>query len=88
MKQRCEACGERDPDKHHIKSRGAGGSDDEFNILYLCRHCHTEIHAIGPKNFCDKFPHIEVLLEDRGYVLIQEFGRWRLSRKSIFESRE
>ena len=30
--------------KHHIDSRGSGGSDDPLNIVYLCVYCHDAVH--------------------------------------------
>ena len=38
----------------HIKSRGAGGTD-AANIVPLCRHHHTEQHAMGIKSFQRKY---------------------------------
>ena len=41
----CEVCGalcENGP--HHIKSRGAGGSDVEENLIQLCMKCHRKAH--------------------------------------------
>ena len=38
-------------DRHHIRTRGAGGSDDSANIIYLCRVHHTELHTIGTEKF-------------------------------------
>jgi 5-methylcytosine-specific restriction endonuclease McrA len=29
---------------HHIKSRGAGGSDDPKNIITVCLECHNKLH--------------------------------------------
>lgn len=30
--------------RHHILSRGAGGSDDPDNIIHLCFECHRKVH--------------------------------------------
>jgi len=50
--QQCAVSGCRDwGDRHHIKTRGAGGSDDPENIIYLCRVHHAELHAIGTEKF-------------------------------------
>lgn len=41
----CKVCGKRGAtEKHHIKSRGAGGDDVEENLIEVCRICHTKIH--------------------------------------------
>jgi hypothetical protein len=42
-------------DRHHIKTRGAGGKDIEENIIFLCRKHHTEVHAIGRVTFFKKY---------------------------------
>jgi len=36
---------------HHIKSRGAGGTDDPSNILVCCRLCHEDVqhHRVSPE---------------------------------------
>ena len=33
-----------DFDVHHIRSRGAGGTDDVGNLICLCRRHHIEVH--------------------------------------------
>jgi len=47
----CEVCGMPDTQIHHIRTRGAGGSDDATNLLALCYYHHTKIHAIGSRKF-------------------------------------
>jgi len=46
----CEACGKpvrKGALPHHIKTRGAGGTDDPENLLRLCDECHYVIvHAL------------------------------------------
>lgn len=42
---RCEVCGEWNYlDVDHIVSRGRGGSNEEDNLQFVCRKCHTEKH--------------------------------------------
>lgn len=52
--KKCKVCG-RIGERHHIKSRGAGGGDEDKNILILCRNHHQEIHMIGKKTFAKKY---------------------------------
>jgi len=66
-RSRCVACGRVGSDPHHIQSRGAGGPDAEFNILYLCRQHHTEVHQIGYRRFCDKHMQVELVLQSKGW---------------------
>ena len=68
-------------DSHHLKTRGAGGGDDDHNILALCREHHSEVHQVGWSRFIEKYPAVEWLLEEKGWVMEELFGRKRLVRK-------
>lgn len=48
----CAACGAHSPDPHHLRSRGAGGSDR--TCVPLCRAHHSDWHAFGPVSFAEK----------------------------------
>jgi len=37
---------------HHIRSRGAGGTDDAANLISLCREHHYIVHNEGPEALC------------------------------------
>jgi 5-methylcytosine-specific restriction endonuclease McrA len=64
----CLACGTHPPnDAHHIKTRGSGGGDDHWNLMPLCRNCHTVIHKMGLTQFIGNFPHVEQFLIDLGW---------------------
>ncbi len=56
----CEACGQPVGESavpHHIRSRGAGGSDEWANLLRLCYDCHYgEWPGLGPSKFIEKYP--------------------------------
>ena len=55
----CEACGIEIPtDAHHIVTEGSGGETVGWNLLALCRICHTMIHMMGWKKACNRFPHL------------------------------
>ena len=59
----CEACGEPLSEKtmpHHIRTRGAGGSDDEANLIRLCYKCHAYIHSHGHTDFVQWWPHLYI----------------------------
>ena len=51
-----DGCGEPSEPPHHIRTRGAGGSDDSYNLLPLCVSHHREIHTIGCKLFMFRHP--------------------------------
>ena len=48
---------------HHIRSKGAGGSNEDSNLLSLCAECHTRIHALGWKTFVRLNPRIRAKVE-------------------------
>jgi 5-methylcytosine-specific restriction endonuclease McrA len=55
----CEACREwTSDDAHHIVSEGSGGPTEVWNLLALCRVCHTIFHDVGWKKAIDRFPHL------------------------------
>jgi len=45
-KSRCEYCGKKAVDIHHIQSRGQGGSNDINNLIALCRKCHNDVSVL------------------------------------------
>lgn len=65
----CMVCG-NPAERHHIKTRGSGGTDDDWNILALCRLCHIKIHQIGNYKFCEKYPKILRELKKKGWIFI------------------
>ena len=43
----CVACGrDHDLNHHHLVPRAVGGSDDETNLITLCRECHGKAHSV------------------------------------------
>lgn len=41
----CATCGEdRNIELHHIIPISAGGSNNYFNLIYLCHDCHVKLH--------------------------------------------
>ena len=43
----CQCCGKKNCrlEVHHIKFRSNGGTDDEENLITLCKDCHKGVHA-------------------------------------------
>lgn len=65
--KRCCRCG-RDGEIHHIDTIGMGNNrktldDSKHKKMCLCRECHTEIHRIGVKSFCDKYKVYGIVFE-------------------------
>lgn len=62
----CIICGRR-ADKCHIKSRGSGGGDAWWNILWMCRTLHVKQHKMGWRTMSRKYPIIAEALRERGW---------------------
>lgn len=42
----CEICGKKPSQLiHHIEPRRFGGTDEESNLIAVCRECHERLHA-------------------------------------------
>jgi len=50
----CEICGNYSAMPHHIRTRGAGGTDEPGNLLALCTTHHTEV-GIGILTFGKRY---------------------------------
>lgn len=83
MRGPCEICGAfTELDRDHIKTKGSGGRDDESNIWLICRSCHIAKHRNGLSWIIEKYPHTEKILLDKGWKMVNIFGRWKLTRES------
>ena len=60
--RRCHVCGARNPDPHHVRHVGLGGTKDphavdERNVVPLCRRHHTaggdSVHVLGKRTFAE-----------------------------------
>lgn len=71
----CLICGQK-ADPHHIKSRGAGGNDVDWNLIPLCRFHHTEVHKIGLSLFQNKYYEIQQWLLNNGWTFDLGRQKW------------
>ena len=67
----CLICGFLGVDLHHIKSRGSGGKDDDWNIVPLCHPHHQELHQIGTVEFAENNYEFEMFLHSNGWELLE-----------------
>jgi len=74
----CLLCRSNRIDRCHIKSKGSGGPDDNWNIMFLCRFHHQEQHRIGIITFYKKYPNIQKALQFAGWSLDESSGKPRL----------
>lgn len=77
----CLVCGDPNTDPCHIKSVGAGGSDEESNVLPMCRKHHSESHSLGWHKFATTHFHMLKILDDYGWEFVEEFGVTKLRKK-------
>jgi hypothetical protein len=69
----CENMGE----PHHFATRGSGGGDEVYNLTYLCRAHHTEIHQIGRQTFVEKYPVLKTFLLHHNWSICELTGKWK-----------
>lgn len=63
LKERpCLVCGLIPTDRCHVKTRGAGGRDEEWNLMALCRDHHMEQHRIGIITFARRYSNVLIWL--------------------------
>lgn len=65
----CLVCNSKEVDIAHIKTRGSGGPDEEWNLMPLCRQHHTEQHNIGIQTFSQKYIQVSSYLYDHGWFI-------------------
>lgn len=73
---RCLVCSRQGCDPCHVQTRGAGGPDEDWNVLPLCRQHHSEQGQVGFQRFCEKYPKVRLELEARGWAF-DSLGRIR-----------
>ncbi len=71
----CIITGAPNADAHHIRHRGTGGEDVEWNLIYLKHELHQELHAIGLKTFADKYFPFKQWLIDHEWIELS--GKWK-----------
>jgi len=76
----CLVCNKRGCDPCHIKSYGASGIDEEWNLMPLCRAHHSESHSIGMLRFSEKYPIVLLNLLASGWYFENNFGVFKLRR--------
>lgn len=74
--KKCIICAKPNVDLHHVKSRGSGGTDDDWNLMPLRHKYHQELHAIGMSEFIWKYPIVRVWLETNGWYYDDYAKKW------------
>ena len=75
----CEVVGCNEPSgpPHHIRTRGAGGSDEVENLIALDRLHHIEAHN-GVQTFANEHPEFH----DKIFAAL-DFGEWEFLMGSV-----
>lgn len=73
-KRPCQVCNRRGVDAHHIKTKGSGGPDSEWNLLPLCRIHHSEVHQSGLDRFTQKYPQVKMMMIAMGWMFSSDEG--------------
>ncbi|NIT03478.1 DUF968 domain-containing protein [Candidatus Saccharibacteria bacterium] len=72
----CIICGNPHACMHHVKSRGAGGSDAKSNLMPLCLEHHNEIHRKGRDVFTRKHPRAYRWMIQNNWESCPVTGKW------------
>lgn len=73
----CCVSGNAEAEYHHIKTRGAGGTDDTFNMMPLTHPLHQECHQIGLSRFVEKYSRARLWLIKHGWSFDPVLLKWR-----------
>lgn len=63
----CLVTNRRGAEAHHVITRGAGGPDEEWNLMPLSRQAHAEVHQIGLNKFARKYKRVREWLLANGW---------------------
>lgn len=47
----CRICKQSAVDLHHMQFKSLGGNDTAYNLVCLCRECHSKVHKYQQKYF-------------------------------------
>jgi hypothetical protein len=61
---------------HHIKTRGSGGPDEEWNMIPISREIHTLWGNKGNSYMCQHFPQIKSWMVRRGWRCCPVLHKW------------
>ena len=61
---------------HHIRSRGAYGGDESYNLIPLCKKCHVMVHHLGTSNAASRYPGFKAFLIKHGWDYIEFSNKW------------
>lgn len=68
----CVCCGQSPCDPCHLRSKGAGGGDQRWNIVPMCRYHHSEQHAQGFYYMAKRYPLLMMVLVQKGWYFVDQ----------------
>lgn len=72
----CVVCARIPCDPHHLKTVGAHGQiDEDWNVVPLCRQCHSKVHSTGIYTFARAHESFFNWLIDRGWLFNELNGK-------------
>lgn len=75
----CIVCGKKS-DACHIRSKGAGGGEEDWNLLSMCREHHSEQHRLGWSKFVSRHKVVEDELRRKGWRFERQLNITKLRR--------
>lgn len=66
---KCLVCQNPEIDLCHVKSKGSGGPDEEWNLMPLCREHHQEQHRVGIVTFYCRYFLVSTHMHLKGWRL-------------------
>lgn len=79
----CAICNRTPTDSCHIKTNGSGGTMEDYNIIQMCRLHHNEQHNLGWNKMVYRYPHLNIILESKGWELRNVLGVVKLVRDHV-----
>lgn len=86
QRMRCIACppwSNKTVEVCHIRSKGAGGCDEEWNLYPGCVEHHRLQHRIGIVTFFKQFHNVRAHFEEMGWRLEESVGREKLWNEKL-----
>jgi hypothetical protein len=75
----CAICGGDAIDAHHVIPQELGGSNDQHNLICLCRKCHQQVHAgvyiIDPETKAISIGKVDIINDEKKPDYIKEFEK-------------
>ena len=75
MDKRCIVTGKA-AELHHVKTRGSGGPDEEWNLVPVSRLIHSLWHSRGNTYMARTYPIIKKWLLEHGWTYDEYTKRW------------